>query len=93
MNCVGIYMDQHTHSALFNPRLALEEGNRVILGAGIHPDPERLRIKVEGRVRRTAPHIVMKFRDAYTELLIDEPIQDYQLLICMDAPMYSGRTH
>ena len=93
MNCTGIYMDQHTHSALFNPKLAIEEGNRVILGAGPNPDPEWLRIKVEGRVKRAAPHIVMKFRDAYTELLVDEPKGDYVLMICMDAPMYSGRAH
>lgn len=91
MDCVGIYMDKQTHNALFNPALTLHQCHRVMLESeGV--SPEVMLHRVSTTARYSEPYAVVKYRDVYSELIVAEPKNDYQLLICADAPFYSGAT-
>jgi hypothetical protein len=89
MECVGIFMDAQTHKALFNPELALRQGHRVITEFPGIP-PEELMIRVSTTVRYSEPYAALKYQDAYSELIVEIPTGDYNVLICADAPFYSG---
>lgn len=94
MSCIGIFIADHTRLALFNPELALAQGQTVIMNRGPDEDPETLRAAVQSRLRKTIPYVTVGFLDTYTEDELDTPEgADYVLLIKQDAPIYSRSMH
>lgn len=93
MSCVGIFIADHTRPALFNPELALAQGQTVIVNKGPDEDPETLRSAVEARLRKTIPHVTVGFLDLYAEVELENPEGDYALVIKQDAPLYSRSMH
>lgn len=94
MSCVGIFIADQTRPALFNPELALAQGQTVIMNCGPDEDPEKLRIAVQSRLRKSIPFVTVGFLDHYSEVELDTPDDgDYVLLIKQDAPIYSRSMH
>lgn len=94
MSCVGIFIADHTRPALFNPELALAQGQTVIVNRGPDEDPETLRTAVQTRLRKTIPYVTVGFLDHYAEVELDSPDdEDYVLVIKQDAPLYSRSMH
>lgn len=94
MSCIGVFIDEHTRCALFNPELALAQGQTVLTHCDPDADPFKLRDRLQARLRSTAPHARVLFLDHYSDLESEEPPEgDYALLIKQEAPMYSGSLH
>jgi len=93
MSCVGILIEPYTCRAVFNPELAIAQGNHIITNSRNDIDPQILRAKVEAKVRRSCPHVTLKFMDFCDELEVETPNGDYLLVICQESPMYSGSMH
>ena len=93
MSCVGIFIAEGTRPTLFNPELALAQGQTIILNHGPHVDPHALRQAVQARLRKSIPHVTVGFLDHYTEIEIEDPSEDYILLIKQEAPIYSRSMH
>lgn len=93
MQCVGIFIDERAVVSTFNPELLINQGHSMILSHRHNGSPEFLRDLVERGLRRSSPHVTLRFIDAYSDLMIEQPKNDYALLICQDAPMYSAGRH
>lgn len=94
MSCIGIFIADYERPALFNPDLALAQGQTVIMNRGPDEDPETLRCAVQVRLRKTIPYVIVGFLDHYTETEIDAPDNmDYVLLIKQEAPICSRSMH
>lgn len=94
MSCIGVYMDEHTRRALFNPELALAYGETVLTSYGPDEDPQLLRTKLLARLHKTMPHVTITFLDPLAELETDNPDEgDYALVIKQEAFAYSGSMH
>jgi hypothetical protein len=93
MSCVGIFIAEGAHSALFNPELALAQGQTVMLNLGPDVDPQILREAVQTRLRKSIPHVTVGFVDHYAELETEKPEEDYVLVIKQEAPLYSRSMH
>jgi hypothetical protein len=93
MECVGIFIDQPAVFGIFNPELAITRGHSIITNNDFKGDPEFLRSLVEANLRRSDPHLLIKFIDAYSELVVDKPQDNYGLLICQEAPIFSQGIH
>ena len=95
MTCVGIFIDADATRSLFNFELALRQGDSLIQRIDFGGDPEFMRKRVEEGLRRTHPHVVVRFWDHHSELEIEAPEQadEYSLMIHQEAPIYSTRMH
>lgn len=94
MNCLGIYIDGYSQRTLFNPDLAIKQGHTIITNHTYIKDPEVMRRTVETKLQLAFPHVQVRFFDQDSELEIEgQPERDYSLIICQEAPIYSGRMH
>jgi hypothetical protein len=95
MTCVGIFIDADAMRSLFNYELALLQGRSLIQRTDFGGDPEYVRRQVEVGLRRSHPHVVVRFWDPNSELEIETPEQadEYSLIIHQEAPIYSTHMH
>jgi len=96
MNCAGIFVDAYTQNKIFNLDLVITQGQHLVANHFVD-DPEQMRRIVEQKVRQTHPHLNVQFLDynSEQEITVEQirEIGEYSLLICADAPIFSGRMH
>lgn len=93
MDCVGIYMDGETQSALFNPQLVLEQGMALIDANAKRVGPEMLRSVVQHGLRKIYPTVVVKFWDNDAEEELETVDSNFSLIVTHGLPVFSRSKH
>lgn len=93
MDCVGIYMDGETQSALFNPQLVLEQGMALIDANAQRVGPDMLRQVVQHGLRKISPTVVVKFWDETEEQELETVDGNFSLLVTHGLPVFSRSKH
>lgn len=93
MDCIGIWLDPETTSALINPQLVIDQGTALIETNMKRVSPEMLRQVVQNGLRKISPTVVVKFWDHEEEEEMRIVDRNYSLLVHHGLPQFSRSKH